>query len=98
MRCTCCGLEKLGVGLLFDVRRMQIGGEGLWLWVVVWFCVEGAGSVWGALSWLSVACGTRCREFDEMAGEVLLEMSNVCAKWGKVRGENGNYICQWMLV
>ncbi|CDJ59936.1 hypothetical protein EMWEY_00059390 [Eimeria maxima] len=69
-----CGIVACLVDVLTELR-VAAGEE-----------VQGAGSVWGALSWLSVACGTRCREFDEMAGEVLLEMSNVCAKWGKVRG------------
>ena len=83
-----CEVEG-SVGLLFDVRSMRIGGEGLWVCVGVCSCGEGAGSVRGAVRWPSDACGAWCRWFDERTGEALSDACKVCAKWEKMCVEKG---------
>lgn len=50
----------------------------MWVSVGACSCCEGAGSVRGAVRWLRDARGTRCGVFGETAGDILLEVLNVC--------------------
>ena len=89
VRCACCRVE-VSVGVLVDVRSMGVGGGGLYMGVGICCSGEGGGRVHRvAVRGLSDACCTSREEFAIRAGEVLLDVFNMCAKWEKACGEEG---------